>query len=175
MSLAQLQPASPSWYTNVHLHPFSYPASPHGPRNGPRGWGQPRWAGGQAGWPRSARNRRCRPAGDVQSRLLGTAAAGVHRVGRCMMGIGLSPALLGPWAWSLDVVDLLPVRESLSRARSSNLLLAASTPQSTAAEAMRQMEERGRGGKPRPPGPTSVTTLLGPKRLSQQTRPPRTE
>ena len=110
-------------------HPFSHPASPHGPRVGPRGWGQPRRAGGQAGWPRSARNRRCRPAGDVQSRLLGTAAAGVHRVGRCMMGIGLSPALLGPWAWSLDVVDLLPVRESLSRARSCNLLLAASTPE----------------------------------------------
>ena len=30
---------------------------------------------------------------------------------------------------SLDVVDLLPVRESLSRARSCNLLLAASTPE----------------------------------------------
>ena len=31
-------------------------------------------------------------------------------------------------------------------------------PQSTAAEAMRLMEERARGGKPRPPSPTSVTT-----------------
>ena len=37
------------------------------------------------------------------------------------------------------------------------------------------MEERGWGGKPRPLSPTSVTTLLGPKRLSQQTRPPPTE
>ena len=46
-----------------------------------------------------------------------------------MMGIGLSPALLGPRGWSPDVVDLLPVRESLSRARSCNLLLAASTPE----------------------------------------------
>ena len=37
------------------------------------------------------------------------------------------------------------------------------------------MEERGRGVKPRPLSPTSVTTLLGPTRLSEQTRPPRTE
>ena len=36
------------------------------------------------------------------------------------------------------------------------------------------MEERARGGKPRLLSPASVTTLLGPKRLSQQTRPPRT-
>ena len=43
--------------------------------------------------------------------------------------ISLSPALLGPRGWSPDVVDLLPVRESLSRARSCNLLLAASTPE----------------------------------------------
>ena len=46
-----------------------------------------------------------------------------------MMGIGLSPALLGPRGWSPDVLDLLPVRESLNRARSCNLLLAASTPE----------------------------------------------
>ena len=54
---------------------------------------------------------------------------GVHGVGRCMKSISLSPALLGPRGWSPDVVDLLPVRESLSRARSCNLLLAASTPE----------------------------------------------
>ena len=46
-----------------------------------------------------------------------------------MKSISLSPALLGPRGWSPDVVDLLPVRESLSRARSCNLLLAASTPE----------------------------------------------
>ena len=55
--------------------------------------------------------------------------ARVHGVGRCMKSISLSPALLGPRGWSPDVVDLLPVRESLSRVRSCNLLLAASTPE----------------------------------------------
>ena len=90
---------------------------------------------------------------------LGMNPAGVHGVGRCMMGIGLSPTLLGPWAWSLDIVDLFPVRESLSRALDRATFSLPRAPQSTAAEAMRQMEERGRGGKPRPPSPTSVTTL----------------
>ena len=39
------------------------------------------------------------------------------------------------------------------------------------------MEEtrKGAGGQARLLSPASVTTLLGPKRLSQQTRPPRTE
>ena len=59
---------------------------------------------------------------------LGTAAAGVHRVGRCMMGIGLSPALLGPRAWSPDHAGLLAVRESLTRPRSCDPLLAAAMP-----------------------------------------------
>lgn len=72
-----------SCYGNVHLHPFSYPASPHGPRNGPRGQGQARRAGGQAGWPRVARTRRFRSAGDAGSGLFGTARAG------CMGWVGV--------------------------------------------------------------------------------------
>ena len=92
-----------------------------------------------------------------------------------MMGIGLSPALLGPWAWSLDIVDLFPVRESLRVELDRATFSLPRAPQSTAAVAMCQMEERGRGGTPRPLSPASVTTLLGPKRLSQQTRPSRAE
>ena len=43
------------------------------------------------------------------------------------------------------------------------------------AEAMSPMEGGGRGVKPRPRRLTSGITLLGPTRLSEQTRPPRTE
>ena len=43
------------------------------------------------------------------------------------------------------------------------------------AEGMSPMEGGGRGVKPRPPRLTSDITLLGPTRLSEQTRPPRTE
>ena len=69
------------------------------------------------------------PAKTPEVASLALPARGVHGGGRCMKSIRLSPALLGPRGWSPDVVDLLPVRESLSRARSCNFLLAASTPE----------------------------------------------
>ena len=72
-----------SWDTIVHLHPFSYPARPYGPRNGPRGQGQARRAGGQAGWPRVARTRRFRSARDAGSCLLALPRPG------CMGWVGV--------------------------------------------------------------------------------------
>ena len=157
------------WYGNVHLCTFSITAASYGPRGSPRGRGRPRRAGGRAGWPRSARTRRCRPAGDVQSRLLGTAAAGVHPAsgGSLYDGYRLVPGSSRPagvvtrsrglarGARELDSTSI--VRPSACRGH------AAGRP----AEAMSPMEGGGRGVKLRPPRLTSDITLLGPTRLSE--------
>ena len=57
--------------TNPLTHYFSITVASYGPRVGPRGRGRPRRVGGRAGWPRSARTRRCRRAGHAGSCLLG--------------------------------------------------------------------------------------------------------
>ena len=97
----------------------------------------PRPGPGQAGWGSSwLAQSSPDPAIPVCKRRrklpLGTAPAGVHGVGRCMKSISLSPALLGPRGWSPDVTDLLTVRESMSRPRSCNLLLALASRSSPA-------------------------------------------